>query len=108
MLAPLAASLFRYGACVITQEQCLFSKITTTMWSGRGTADLSFMGAGGRTAACGVSVGSIPASGVVQHSGFRGGRYFRFRNGQLYGLGLSWLRRHNCGKAAGGCRRRGG
>ena len=62
MLAPLAASSFRCGACVITLERYLFSKITTTMWSGRGTADLSFVGAGGRTAACGVSVGSIPAS----------------------------------------------
>jgi hypothetical protein len=62
MLAPIAASSFRCGACVITLERYLFSKITTTMWSGRGTADLSFVGAGGRTAACGVSVGSIPAT----------------------------------------------
>ena len=40
MLAPLAASLLRYGACAlpITLERCLFSKITTTMWSGRCTA----------------------------------------------------------------------
>ena len=66
MLAPLAASLFRYGACVITLERCLFSKITTTMWSCRGTADLSFVGAGGRPAACRFSgLGSTPASGVV-------------------------------------------
>jgi hypothetical protein len=40
MLAPLAASLLRYGACLlpITLERCLFSKITTTMWSGGRTA----------------------------------------------------------------------
>ena len=33
MLAPLAASLLRYGACLlpITLERCLFSKITITM-----------------------------------------------------------------------------
>jgi hypothetical protein len=44
----------------------LFSKITTTMWSCRGTADLSFVGAGGRPAACRFSgLGSTPASGVV-------------------------------------------
>lgn len=40
MLAPLAASLLRYGACPlpITLERCLFSKITITMWSGGWTA----------------------------------------------------------------------
>src|SRR5215204_4553127 len=65
MLAPLAASLLRYGACLITLERCLFSKITTTIWSGRGTAAFSFLGAEGRTAGCGISgVGSTPASGV--------------------------------------------
>src|SRR5215212_8891142 len=65
MLAPLAPSLLRYGACMITLERCLFSKITTTMWSGRGTAAFSFLGAGGRTAGCGIcGVGSTPASGV--------------------------------------------
>jgi hypothetical protein len=50
MLAPLAASLLRYGACAlpITLERCLFSKITTTMWSGGGAAALGFFGAGRR------------------------------------------------------------
>src|SRR4030095_10361399 len=49
MLAPLAASLLRYGACLlpITLERCLFSKITTTMWSGGCTA-LFESAAGGR------------------------------------------------------------
>ena len=50
MLAPLVASLFRYGACPlpITLERCLFSKITTTMWSGRCTDffDLASLGRG--------------------------------------------------------------
>src|SRR5829696_7312058 len=70
MLAPLAASLLRYGACLITLERCLFSKITTTMWSGRGTAAFSFLGAGGRTAGCGISGdGSTPASGVGSTAG---------------------------------------
>src|SRR5215211_7366620 len=65
MLAPSAASLLRYGACLITLERCLFSKITTTIWSGRGTAAFSFLGAEGRTAGCGISGdGSTPASGV--------------------------------------------
>src|SRR5687768_15585494 len=64
MLAPLAASLLRYGACLITLERCLFSKITTTMWSGRGTAAFFLLGGGGRTAGCGISGdGSTPASG---------------------------------------------
>src|SRR4249919_2332659 len=48
MLAPLAASLLRYGACAlpITLERCLFSKITTTMWSGRRPAVLGLFGVG--------------------------------------------------------------
>lgn len=86
MLAPLAASLLRYGACLlpITLERCLFSKITTTMWSGgctalfesasvgRGvdgtmwsrcrTAVLGFLGAGRRTDALGILVASGAAA----------------------------------------------
>src|SRR5215203_2555757 len=86
MLAPLAASLLRYGACAlpITLERCLFSKITTTMWSGRctaffdlasvrrgvegtmwsccRTAALGFLGAGRGTGALGFRVaGDAPA-----------------------------------------------
>lgn len=51
MLAPLAASLSRYGACPLpmTLVRCLFSKITTTMWSGTGTAAFGLPGAGRRT-----------------------------------------------------------
>src|SRR5215208_6013282 len=67
MLAPLAASSLRYGACLlpITLERCLFSKITTTIWSGRGTAAFSFLGAAGRTVHCGFSgVGSTSARGL--------------------------------------------
>src|SRR5215207_6300583 len=67
MLAPLAASSLRYGACLvpITLERCLFSKITTTIWSGRGTAAFSFLGAAGRTVRCGFSgVGSTSARGL--------------------------------------------
>lgn len=55
MLAPLAASLSRYGACPlpITLERCLFSRITTTMWSNGGTPALCFFfGAGRRTVDC--------------------------------------------------------
>src|SRR4029453_2297827 len=76
MLAPLAASLFRYGACLlpITLERCLFSKITTTIWSGRGTAAFSFLGAGGRTVRCGFSgVGSTLAPGLGSAPASRGG-----------------------------------
>ena len=56
MLAPLAASLLRYGACLlrITPERCLFSKITTTMWSGRGADAFGFLCAGRRAIAVGV------------------------------------------------------
>lgn len=53
MLAPWLARLLRYGACEppITLERCLFSKITTTMWSGRGTEeDLGFFCLGGAPA----------------------------------------------------------
>jgi hypothetical protein len=48
MLAPLAASLLRYGACAlpITLDRCLFSKITTTMWSGRRPTVLGLFGVG--------------------------------------------------------------
>ena len=51
MLAPSAASLLRYGACPlpITLERCLFSKMTTTMWSGCGTVGLCSLGEGCRT-----------------------------------------------------------
>jgi hypothetical protein len=66
MLAPLAASLLRYGACAlpITLERCLFSKITTTMWSGRCAIAFGFFGAdrtfsgAGRTF-CGVGRASF-------------------------------------------------
>src|SRR4029453_12191184 len=67
MLAPLSPSLLRYGPCLlpITLERCLFSKITTTIWSGCGTVAFSFLGAGGRTVRCGFSgVGSTLAPGL--------------------------------------------
>ena len=50
MLAPLAASWLRYGACLllVTLERCLFSKTTTTMWSGRGNGAFSFLWAASR------------------------------------------------------------
>jgi hypothetical protein len=54
MLAPLAASLLRYGACLITLQRCLFSKITTTIWSGRGTAAFGSLCAGRCTVAVGL------------------------------------------------------
>jgi hypothetical protein len=55
MLAPLAASLLRYGACAlpITLERCLFSKITTTRWSGRPDAAFDFLCLGRRTVGAG-------------------------------------------------------
>ena len=93
MLAPLPASMLRYGAWLlpITLERCLFSKITTTMWSGgctppfeppsrgRGvegtmrsccrTAVLGFLGAGSRFGAPGCVVASgapaLASSGVA-------------------------------------------
>src|SRR4029453_10265782 len=67
MLAPLAASLLRYGACLlpITLERCLFSKITTTIWSGRGTT-ARFFGVGRGTAAVGLfGAGSSTVLGPV-------------------------------------------
>lgn len=63
-MAPLAATLLRYGACAITLERCLFSKITTTIWSGRGTAARRFFGVGRRTAAVGMS-GTGSATALV-------------------------------------------
>jgi hypothetical protein len=67
MLAPLAASLFRYGACplLVTLERCLFSKTTTTMWSGRGTAALGFLFAGRRNAAVGSAGPGVPSPLVL-------------------------------------------
>lgn len=55
MLAPFAASLLRYGACAlpITLERCLFSKITTTMWSGRRDGAFDFLCLGRRTVGAG-------------------------------------------------------
>src|SRR5688500_2295568 len=46
MLAPCPASLFRYRArgLPITFVRCLFSKITTTMWSGCFAASFDFLG----------------------------------------------------------------
>ena len=55
MLAPFAARLLRYGACAlpITPERCLFSKITTTMWSGRRDSAFDFLCLGRRTVGAG-------------------------------------------------------
>jgi hypothetical protein len=55
MVAPLAASLLRYGACAlpITLERCLFSKITTTMWSGCRDAAFDFLCFGRRSVGAG-------------------------------------------------------
>jgi len=85
MVAPLAASLLRYGACAlpITLERCLFSKITTTMWSGcrdaafdflclgRGGVGAGFWGTGRRAAVLGflcwepVTLGFFGAGGAT-------------------------------------------
>src|SRR5262245_10158035 len=76
MLAPVSASLFRYGACPlpITLERYLFSKITTTMWSGeappfglfaaeRCVVDFRLSGENGRSTAvsfCGFGCRAAP------------------------------------------------
>src|SRR6478609_6100103 len=46
MFAPLAASLFRYGAAElpITEVRFLFSNITTSTWSGRGVVAAAVTG----------------------------------------------------------------
>jgi hypothetical protein len=78
MLAPAAASLFRYGACPlpITLERYLFSKITTTMWAGEAPAlglaaaercmfDFALIRDNGRSAAArfrGVGCTTVPVS----------------------------------------------
>src|SRR4029453_2657399 len=90
MLAPLAASLLRYGACLlpITLERCLFSKITTTIWSGRGTAAFSFLGAGGLPGACIFSgLGSAAGWGVGSARAFGVGRTPAFGRGSS----MAWV-----------------
>ena len=89
MLAPLAASLLRYGACPLpmTLERCLFSKITITMWSGRSVLGLfgagcdffwvgrraavfGSLGAGRRTLAFGfLGAGGTAVAGVLRADG---------------------------------------
>ena len=93
MLAPLDASLSRYGACPepITLVRCLFSKITATMWSGGAAAALCFLTAGCRSGEFSFSSGENGALDCPRAWG-----------GPHYSDGLLRLRRHNGGPMLAG------